>query len=265
MATTGCFLHHPALTSTPNRLSSVSQRQVSNTTKPTQFICRASTKQPLQEEDLSLVSRRLALTVLIGAAAVGSKVSPADAAYGEAANVFGKPKTNTDFMPYNGDGFQLSVPSKWNPSKEREFPGQVLRYEDNFDSNSNLSVMITPTDKKSITDFGTPEEFLAKVDYLLGKQAYFGKTASEGGFDPNAVATANILDSSTQVVGGKEYYFLSVLTRTADGDEGGKHQLITAAVKDGKLYICKAQAGDKRWFKGARKFVESAASSFSVA
>jgi photosystem II oxygen-evolving enhancer protein 2 len=28
------------------------------------------------------------------AAAVGSKVSPADAAYGEAANVFGKPKTN---------------------------------------------------------------------------------------------------------------------------------------------------------------------------
>jgi photosystem II oxygen-evolving enhancer protein 2 len=56
-----------------------------------------------------------------------------------------------------------------------------------------------------------------------------------------------------------------VLTRTADGDEGGKHQLITATVKDGKLYICKAQAGDKRWFKGARKFVESTASSFSVA
>jgi len=56
-----------------------------------------------------------------------------------------------------------------------------------------------------------------------------------------------------------------VLTRTADGDEGGKHQLITATVSDGKLYICKAQAGDKRWFKGARKGVEKAASSFSVA
>nr|BAH57013.1 AT1G06680 [Arabidopsis thaliana] len=48
-------------------------------------------------------------------------------------------------------------------------------------------------------------------------------------------------------------------------DEGGKHQLITATVNGGKLYICKAQAGDKRWFKGARKFVESAATSFSVA
>lgn len=79
------------------------------------------------------------------------------------------------------------------------------------------------------------------------------------------MATANILETATPSINGKEYYFLSVLTRTADGDEGGKHQLITASVKDGKLYICKAQAGDKRWFKGARKYVENAASSFSIA
>lgn len=84
-----------------------------------------------------------------------------------AANVFGKPKTNTDFLPYNGEGFKLSIPSKWNPSKEREFPGQVLRYEDNFDSNSNVSVIINSTDKKSITDYGSPEEFLSKVYIFL--------------------------------------------------------------------------------------------------
>lgn len=211
------------------------------------------------------MSRRLALKVLIGAAAVGSKVSPADAAYGEAANVFGKPKTNTDFLPYDGKSFKLLLPSKWNPSKEVEYPGQVLRYEDNFDTTTNVAVMVTPTDKKSITDYGSPENFLSTVDYLLGKQSYSGKTASEGGFEPDAVATANILETSTPVIGGKQYYYLSVLTRTADGDEGGKHQLITATVSGGKLYICKAQAGDKRWFKGARKFVESAANSFSVA
>ena len=82
-----------------------------------------------------------------------------------AANVFGKPKTNTDFVPYNGDGYKLSLPAKWNPSKEVEYPGQVLRYEDNFDSTTNVAVMITPTDKKSITDFGSPEEFLSKVYY----------------------------------------------------------------------------------------------------
>ncbi|KAE9614848.1 hypothetical protein Lal_00036136 [Lupinus albus] len=258
MASTQCLLHQHALTTLAR---SSSQRQVVNT-KPNHIVCKAH-KNAVQDDNT--LSRRLALTVLIGAAAVASKVSPADAAYGEAANVFGKPKTNTDFLPYNGDGFKLLIPAKWNRSKEVEYVGQVLRYEDNFDTTSNLVVTVTPTDKKSIKDYGAPEEFLSKVDYLLGKQAFFGETASEGGFDANAVATANILESATPVVDGKEYYFLSVLTRTADGDEGGKHQLISATVKDGKLYILKAQAGDKRWFKGARKFVESAASSFSVA
>ncbi|KAG5606403.1 hypothetical protein H5410_027895 [Solanum commersonii] len=85
-----------------------------------------------------------------------------------------------------------------------------------------------------------------KVDYPLGKQAYFGKTNSEGGFELDAMATANTLETSSATVGGKQYYYLSVLTRTTDGDEGGKHQLIKPTVNDGKLYICKAQAGDKR-------------------
>lgn len=259
-ASTQCFLHqYHALRSSPARTSSVSSP------KPSQLVCRAQKQDDADNNNNNAVSRRLALAVLIGTAAIGSKVSPADAAYGEAANVFGKPKENTDFVAYNGDGFKLRVPAKWNPSKEVEYPGQVLRYEDNFDSTSNLIVAITPTDKKSIADYGSPEDFLSKVDYLLGKQAYFGKTDSEGGFESGAVATANLLEASSSTVGGKEYYYLSVLTRTADGDEGGKHQLITATVNDGKLYICKAQAGDKRWFKGARKFVENAASSFSIA
>uniref|UniRef100_A0A0F7H0Z7 23 kDa subunit of oxygen evolving system of photosystem II n=1 Tax=Pelargonium incrassatum TaxID=163034 RepID=A0A0F7H0Z7_9ROSI len=253
---TTCFLHHHALT----RSSPSPQRHLVPTVKPSQVVCKAQ-----KQEDAGSVSRRLALTVLIGTAAVGSKVSPADAAYGEAANVFGKPKTNTDFLPYVGDGFKILIPAKWNPSKEVEFPGQVLRYEDNFDVTSNVTVMVTPTDKKSITDYGSPEQFLTQVDYLLGKQAYFGKTDSEGGFDSGSVATANILDTATPMVDGKQYYYVSVLTRTADGDEGGKHQIVTATVKDGKLYICKAQAGDKRWFKGAKKFVENTVTSFSVA
>ena len=266
MASTACFLHHhvpsTAAAKTPSqRFAAVSARPT------TQLVCKAQkhTDAAAADESQAVLSRRLALTVLVGAAAVGAKVSPADAAYGEAANVFGKPKTDTDFIPYAGDGFKLNIPSKWNPSKEREFPGQVLRYEDNFDANSNVSVLIQPTSKKSITEYGAPEEFLAQVDYLLGKQVYGGKTDSEGGFEQDAVATANILESSSSKVGGRDYYTISVLTRTADGDEGGKHQLITASVADGKLYICKVQAGDKRWFKGARKFVESTASSFNVA
>lgn len=79
MASTACFLHHHALT-TPARSSS--QRQVPNL-RPSQLVCRAQ-KQEVHEDCGNAVSRRLAVTVLIGAAAIGSKVSPADAAYGEA-------------------------------------------------------------------------------------------------------------------------------------------------------------------------------------
>ncbi|XP_073286208.1 oxygen-evolving enhancer protein 2, chloroplastic-like [Primulina huaijiensis] len=269
MASTACFLNNLAALSSPAARASP---QRSSAAKAGQVVCRSAQKQSAAQEDgcsaaeeATAVSRRLALTVLIGAAAVGSKVSPADAAYGESANIFGKPKTNTEFTPYKGDGFKLSIPSKWNPSKEVEFPGQILRYEDNFDSTTNVSVMITPTDKKSITDYGPPESFLASVNYLLGKQVYFGQTDAEGGFDSGAVATANLLEASTPVIGGKQFYFLSILTRTADGDEGGKHQLISATVSNGKLYICKSQAGDKRWFKGARKYVENAVNSFCLA
>lgn len=86
MASTACFLHHHA-PSTASR-TTPSQRHASNI-KPSQLICRAQ-KQTGQDEESNAaaagVSRRLALTVLIGAAAIGTKVSPADAAYGEAGN-----------------------------------------------------------------------------------------------------------------------------------------------------------------------------------
>ncbi len=140
-----------------------------------------------------------------------------------------------------------------------------------------------------------------QVSYLLGKQSYSGQTQSEvslllslwsisvqlqcwlqclsleitgtlicnmcklqGGFKDNAVSTANLLESSATDVNGKPYYKLSLLTRTADNTEGGRHQIIVGTVADGKLYLLKAQAGDKRWFKGTKKFVEGVANSFSV-
>ncbi|VAH46150.1 unnamed protein product [Triticum turgidum subsp. durum] len=234
MASTSCFLHQSTarLAASARPAPAVGRTQL--------FVCKAQKNDEAAPDAAVVTSRRAALSLLAGAAAVAVKVSPAAAAYGEAANVFGKAKKNTDFVAYSGEGFKLMIPAKWNPSKEREFPGQVLRYEDNFDATSNLSVIINPTTKKTITDY-------------------------EGGFESDAVATANVLESSAPVVDGKQYYSITVLTRTADGDEGGKHQLITATVADGKLYVCKAQAGDKRWFKGAKKFVENAAGSFSVA
>lgn len=86
-SSTQCFLSHPTFT-TPTRTTKLSsQRQVvAVNTKPNQLIvCKTQNqKQLIHEDDCSnIISRRLALTVLIGSAAVGSKVSPADAAYGE--------------------------------------------------------------------------------------------------------------------------------------------------------------------------------------
>lgn len=81
MASTQCFLHHHALTTT-SRTSSSAQR-LGLHGKPNQIVCKAQK----QEEDAGLLSRRLALTVLIGVGAAASKVSPADAAYGEAGIV----------------------------------------------------------------------------------------------------------------------------------------------------------------------------------
>ena len=94
--------------------------------------------------------------------------------------------------------------------------------------------------------------------WLCSNFLIFTLVILKGGFDPNAVAIASILESSTPSINGKDYYNISILTRTADGDEGGKHQIIAATVSGGKLYVCKAQAGDK-------KFVEGAVNSFSVA
>ncbi|XP_024389801.2 oxygen-evolving enhancer protein 2, chloroplastic-like [Physcomitrium patens] len=182
-----------------------------------------------------------------------------------AANVFGAPKKTTGFTSFTDNGFSMDVRSKWNPSKEKEFPEIVIRYKDNFDATNNLFVSISPTTKSTISDYRAPEKFFDQVSYLFEKQAYDGKIPSEGGFMDNAVATAAMLEANSEDVNGRPNYKLSVFTRTADGDEGGKHQLIAATVKDDNLYLFKAQAGHKRWFKGMKKFVEGAWNSFNVA
>ena len=78
--------------------------------------------------------------------------------------MFGSVRKESGYKSISGNGFKIDVPSKWNPSKELEFPGTVLRFEDNFDATSNLSVVIVPAAKSSITDYGTPEKFLEEVN-----------------------------------------------------------------------------------------------------
>merc|ERR1712061_491130 len=150
-------------------------------------------------------------------------------------------------------------------SKEKDFPNVVLRYEDNFDAVNSVIVIKEKTDKNRVEDFGTPDQFLNSFSYLLGKQSYSGRTISEGGFAPDRVSAASVLDlESTTDKKGRAVYKYNILARTADGDEGGRHQLISATVSGGNLWILKIQVGDKRWFKGVKKEAEGAFNSFLI-
>ena len=213
------------------------------------------------------VDRRATLGMLAGAAALSS-VPAANAEYGDAARVFAGTVTNkSGFVPYAGEGFALLLPSKWNPSKEKDFAGIVLRYEDNFDAVNNLMVIQQKVGKGSIEELGSPDKFIQDNSFLLGETAAFsGDTISEGGFKRGKVAAASVLDVQEATdKNGKKYYKYDILCRTADGDEGGRHQLIAATVSKGDLWILKIQVGDKRWFKGAKNEAMGSFDSFTVA
>jgi photosystem II oxygen-evolving enhancer protein 2 len=93
------------------------------------------------------------------------------------------------FIPYTGEGFAVLLPSKYNPSKEKEFKGTVLRYEDNGDTVNNVSVMKIPTSKSSIEQYGSQDEFLKQLNEqgLFGKQAYTGIVPFEFRFLPKRI------------------------------------------------------------------------------
>lgn len=65
---------------------------------------------------------------------------------------------------------------------------------------------------------------MQSISYLLGKQAYAGKTSSEGGFEDNKVSSANILEADEVTSNGKKYYKFEVLTRT--GADSGVYAIL---------------------------------------
>jgi photosystem II oxygen-evolving enhancer protein 2 len=64
---------------------------------------------------------------------------------------------------------------------------------------------------------------------------------SEGGFAEGRYAAGSLLDMVQKKDSkGKSYYKYSLLVRSADNNEGGRHYLVSSAVgSDGQLYICK--------------------------
>ena len=144
------------------------------------------------------VDRRAALASLAGAAALvagAAAPAPANAAYGEAANVFGKATNTTGFVPYQGEGFALLLPSKWGPRRQVVAPGVVLSYEDNGDAVNHVDVIARKAGGGDIGSFGGADKFLNDVVRpLLGEQVFAGQSRSEGGFQADKVAAASLLD-----------------------------------------------------------------------
>jgi len=211
------------------------------------------------------VSRRALLGVAAGLVAVAGKPAPSLAAYGEAANVFGQTTNNSGFIEYEGPGYKVLLPSKWNPSKEKVFPGMDLRWEDNADAVTNVEVTITKSDKSSISGYSV-DAFVADMAFMLGTTSGNYESQSEGGFASNTVAQAAVVDSyESKDAAGNTYLNVETLARAADGNEGGRHNLFKASVKGGKLFVLKVQAGDKRWSRGTSKECKVLANSFELA
>ena len=107
-------------------------------------------------------------------------------------------------------------------------------------------------------DYGSVEAFLPTLAPLLGQQVWQGESMSEGaphavpylrrvsstsancahagGFAPGKVSVANVLTTGSRSTGGKTYYQYEILTRTADGDEGGRHHLFATTVSGGATH-----------------------------
>jgi len=203
----------------------------------------------------------------MAATGIAGQFNKAKADYGDPANVFGRVTNTKGFIPLKRDEYSFLLPSKWLYSSERDYDDIVERYQDNFDAVNFGAIIKKPAGgKNSIDQFGSPEDFLKSCDFLFGKQAWEGATISEGGFKPGSVASLSLLDIAEKTdKKGTKYYQFEILSRTADGDEGGRHKLITAGIKNGNLYILFIQVGDKRWFKGVDKEALGWRDSFTLA
>ena len=233
----------------------------------------AATAAPDTRRRSLLLSGAAAATTAAAALLPSGLATPpaALAAYGDAARVFGSRSVDSSFIDYVGEGFKMSLPAKWSqPLRERPFPGTVAAFNDSGDTSNQIFVVAREASASSVAAID-PEELLKQLTPLFGEQSFSGETRSEGGFRPNSVAAASLMDVTTFEKEGKPYVRYDVLTRTADGEEGGRHNLLTAAVGEGaggkkQLFIQLVVVGDKRWYKaGGAAAARGTAESFTVA
>ena len=131
---------------------------------------------------------------------------PASAAYGDSANVFGSAKPIDQSLEIAGAGWKGQLPAKFKVSKETsEFPGTVLRYEDNFDAVTYAVVTVNSVGKNSVTEMCSIDDVRNSVRCTANAwhQSWEGSSISEGGFGDGKVSSAALLDQGQVTKDGK--------------------------------------------------------------
>jgi len=114
--------------------------------------------------------------------------------------------------------------------------------------NGQLAVHVLPfVGADSIKDIGTPEAALERFEELIG--AYW----EQNGFGQSGRA-GSILDTSIKTIDGVVYYYYELVS---------PHNLISAAVVDGQLYVMNASCASRSW-KNAEASLRAVVDSFRV-
>merc|ERR1712176_328346 len=110
----------------------------------------------------------------------------------------------------------------------------------------------------------------SRLQYLFGKDAWkCGDSNScndryleEQGFTSGS-SVGHIMRVDKESKNGVTYNIYDVLTRYADGSQGGRWHMISAASKGGKTYVAHFVAGEKHWTKN-KAIAEKVRSSLNV-
>jgi photosystem II oxygen-evolving enhancer protein 2 len=130
------------------------------------------------------------------------------------------------------DNYQFLYPFGW---QEVTVSGVDVVYKDVVEPLESVSVTITPTDKKDVTEFGD----IADVANTLAKEVL----TAPG----NEVAVVN---TSQRELNGHNYYEFEY---TAKNPRYTRHSLAVVVANDGKFYTLTTGANEKRWGKMKEK------------
>lgn len=128
--------------------------------------------------------------------------------------------------PY--DGYQFLYPFGW---QEVSVDGQDVLFKDIIEPLETVSVAITLTDKKSVTELGDVKEtcFTIADNFLTSRNQ-----------------DVTLLDAKLESEDGIDYYTMEF---TAKAPAYTRHALATIAICNGKLYTCVTGCNEKRWKK----------------